>query len=364
MSLQIEKKRRLLYISVSKGIGIILVVTGHVVHGTVGNFIYLFHMPLFFMLTGYLLQNMKDRNFMIFIKAKIQSLYVPYIVTNGIFLIVHNFFFDIGFYADGYLNLHRIIRTKEFLKEIIGILTLTHMEQIAAPTWYIRVLFISCVLYLLMYKILKKEIYVSGICLVFIIGVYVALYIGVTLSSSVFIYTNLVMISLFFLRIGYIYRKVENAGKIKYSWIGIIIAFGILIILNMFFHINVVALKIENPLVFVVASISGMYLVVALGTKIQQLKIGKMLEYIGDRSLAILLLHCFAFKIINLMYAFVNQDKKSLRNIANGNNFIWIVVYILAGIIIPLIIKFVFDYLKRIYRKNERRRNNETTGNA
>lgn len=49
-------KERETYIDIAKGIGIILVVIGHL-HGInhiIHDFFYLFHMPLFFIISGYL----------------------------------------------------------------------------------------------------------------------------------------------------------------------------------------------------------------------------------------------------------------------------------------------------------------------
>lgn len=48
-------KERLLYVDTLKAFGIILVVMGHVFHDSdsiVSHFIYAFHMPLFFLLSG------------------------------------------------------------------------------------------------------------------------------------------------------------------------------------------------------------------------------------------------------------------------------------------------------------------------
>lgn len=45
---------RLRWVDVARGIGIVLVVYAHVASGPLRNFIFLFHMPLFFVLSGYL----------------------------------------------------------------------------------------------------------------------------------------------------------------------------------------------------------------------------------------------------------------------------------------------------------------------
>lgn len=72
-------KKRLDYIDIAKGIGIILVILGHRnVSQNIKQFIYAFHMPLFFMLSGYLFKY-KNQGFGRFIKAKAKSLLVPFL---------------------------------------------------------------------------------------------------------------------------------------------------------------------------------------------------------------------------------------------------------------------------------------------
>ena len=47
-------KKRLNYLDYAKGIGILLVVLGHIYNNSVKLWIYSFHMPLFFIISGYL----------------------------------------------------------------------------------------------------------------------------------------------------------------------------------------------------------------------------------------------------------------------------------------------------------------------
>ena len=53
MKMQTEKTSRILWIDVAKGITIILVVLGHSsLPSTISRFIWAFHMPLFFLVSG------------------------------------------------------------------------------------------------------------------------------------------------------------------------------------------------------------------------------------------------------------------------------------------------------------------------
>lgn len=71
--------QRVEWIDIAKGIGILLVLIGHVCdkHTFLWNFITLFHMPLFFIISGYVLK--LDKPIKLFLKSKLMTLWVPYV---------------------------------------------------------------------------------------------------------------------------------------------------------------------------------------------------------------------------------------------------------------------------------------------
>ena len=71
-----SRAERLSWLDVLKGIGIILVVIGHVYSNrTVFNWLYSFHMPLFFLVAGWVY---KEKSVLTDIKRRIQTIVVPY----------------------------------------------------------------------------------------------------------------------------------------------------------------------------------------------------------------------------------------------------------------------------------------------
>ncbi len=69
------------YISAARGIGIILVVLGHIIlSGPLYSFSYAISIPLFFFLSGFVFNNNKYDNFSTLIKSKWKSLILPYLV--------------------------------------------------------------------------------------------------------------------------------------------------------------------------------------------------------------------------------------------------------------------------------------------
>lgn len=76
-----KQVNRIEWIDIAKGIGIILMVIGHTgIGANVSRFIYSFHMPMFFVLSGILYNHEKYKSFRALLKARLYSLCIPYLV--------------------------------------------------------------------------------------------------------------------------------------------------------------------------------------------------------------------------------------------------------------------------------------------
>lgn len=92
------ENKRLNYISFLQFLGPILVIIGHAMNGLeynrilnpIKDWIYIFHMPLFFFIAGYLFiytDSVKKKGYKKFIKEKFWRLLFPYLVLNIVFII-------------------------------------------------------------------------------------------------------------------------------------------------------------------------------------------------------------------------------------------------------------------------------------
>ena len=76
-------RKRIQFFDLLRGVGIIFVVFGHVTHDMpVREFIYGFHLPLFFFLSGTLFRDRNLAGFAPFIRKKARSLLIPYVVLD------------------------------------------------------------------------------------------------------------------------------------------------------------------------------------------------------------------------------------------------------------------------------------------
>ena len=82
------EKTRLKYIDIAKGIGIFLVIWGHLIaDGFINNLIYSFHMPMFLFLSGYMLRIKNAALSGAFAKKLVKQLLVPYFVFSAVYLV-------------------------------------------------------------------------------------------------------------------------------------------------------------------------------------------------------------------------------------------------------------------------------------
>ncbi len=92
-------------LSIAKGIAIILMCAGHAEGpGIVINFIYLFHMPLFFIAAGYFFSKKYVTDPWLFCKKRFKGLYIPFVKWSVFFLLIHNLMFKIGILNEQYGN--------------------------------------------------------------------------------------------------------------------------------------------------------------------------------------------------------------------------------------------------------------------
>lgn len=87
-----KEKERIDYLDVAKGIGILLVVIGHIeyVSEPVRQYIVSFHMPLFFLISGMLIyyREEQQREWPELISKKITGIMIPYGVFSGLYFVI------------------------------------------------------------------------------------------------------------------------------------------------------------------------------------------------------------------------------------------------------------------------------------
>ena len=209
-------------ISIAKAMGIILMVIGH--SGCpqwLHNYIYMFHMPLFFFCSGYFFKPINNLSQIIsFSKRKIKGLYLPYIKWSIAFLLLHNIFFTLNIYNSlyGYNNIvSQPYSAIDFIKRFLNIvLTMRGEEQLLGGFWFLRVLFLSSILFTIISRLRNKYQIghpITMICLLCILYLTKISHLHVPIIGDI----PLICYGIIFLYLGYLYKQIEKISFYKIS---------------------------------------------------------------------------------------------------------------------------------------------------
>lgn len=142
------------WVDIAKGIAIIAVVLGHI------NFnwpegkllplsdmlIWLWHVPVFFMIGGFFLKGEKLLHPKIFILGKVKSLYLPILYIYIPVLLLHNLFIRIGFYDLNIEYYGKYVTEWHFMdlgKHLFAAVFFAGREPLLGAMWFVYVLFMA-----------------------------------------------------------------------------------------------------------------------------------------------------------------------------------------------------------------------------
>ena len=120
-----------------------------------------------------------------------------------------------------------------------------------------------------------------------------------------------------------------------------------------FLQLNMVL--VDGWLVFVdyAIAITGIIGVISISKTLAEYRISNVLEYVGSKTLYILVFHFLAFKLVSFIYLFCNNMPIDLLTqspvLKETNGWMWF-VYTIVGITLPLLLWELFHLhaLKRI----------------
>lgn len=367
-------------IDIAKAIGIIFVVIGHCCaiprHGGnvswqmyICDFIYTFHMPLFFFLSGYFFNKKFLDNKFNFIKKRITGLWVPYIKWSLLFTLLHNALLNIGMYGTFKGQEPIAFDAYGLIKHSIATLFFLGGDQLIGGFWFIPTLFYASIYSLFMIwciktivdKFTKQDnehtynmLVATGICLFIVLSALITYFsfsiskIGITnktfLASAIFLSGHLVAI---------FYRKykenIKNNAEILFICIGLIIS----TIITIYDPADFGEIHDWYDVIYIwFAGSIGTWTWVLISKFLAKWSspVISVLVYIGKNTMIILALHFTCFKLINLLkiyyYNLDNVVYGSFPIIANdpsSNNILWWFLYIIAGVFIPIAIKWSYD---------------------
>lgn len=338
----INNKKRELCFDIAKGIGIILMIIGHcgIKNQYVRNFIYSFHMPLFFLISGYFFKYREDKELL---KRNFKRLIIPYIITC-LCIIMYKIF--------------RLLLDKNFIE----ILETTKKWGLASlygsgsyepfgiryigAIWFLWGLFFS----LYFVNVTRKSKYQClWIVIIAYIGYKTSQYIWLPLSIQAG------MVASIFVYLGLLARKNDIFNK-KISKL-LIWAIVLIVIFCTVYCGKLYMVKnyYKNGFLDIIGALSASFLCIKLSQVLEKRTniIKKVLAVIGENSLIVLCLHLFALTCLRLKTVHNIMNNMGIEILSVRKVIIHILWVAISLTIIKLIIKIINKIKNGEWGKNK-----------
>lgn len=320
-----NKKERLTYLDVAKGIGILLVVIGHVYafnRQIVDRFfviwLYSFHMPLFFIISGMLIAYKDEKDIWKFVKKRIKGILIPYVFFSIFSIIVFAIVND--------FNREVFVQNVKATICGVGIDTL----------WFLPALFFGEVIFFVLRNLLKNKYVICIIsAIIYTLGNFMMKDYGL-----ICLFLGRICIAVGFIMIGnYTMNLIRKRNMPWYGLIVIAILSVILSKINGLVDLN--NLVFNNHILYLINSLIGTYLI---------LEISKLIDideitYWGRNTLIVMATH------LNIIYILFNK----ILGIYSFGYVTGMIVFVLLLAVERIIIYVVNRYMPFLMGRKQKR---------
>ena len=345
------------HLDIAKALGIIAVVYGHAL-GPYTVFVSLYHMALFFFISGYFYKDSYTQNPLTLVKKRIKTLYVPFITFGLFFGILHNYLYRINIYTDlipsVYNHTQYLATRSEYIINLLKILSFAKLEQLLGPLWFLPVLFCVNMLFLLanycIYRIkpANRELWLAvTIIAIFCVGF------SYYPEHNIFLRpVSIAMVTTVMFYFGNLFKKYESF--IVFNGAYALACFILLLASVPYGPIENGGHIFGSPSFYIGSSLSGIYLNLYIARKfVSDSLLKKFLLYCGKNTITILALHYLAFRSVSYLQVrlFDLPPYFTAQHPVLDASHGWWFVYTIAGVVFPLIGRLIYDRFKQILFK-------------
>ena len=361
--------KRIDEIDIIKAFAIIGMVWGHI--GLPGKqFIYLFHMAVFFICSGIVCKEKYSESMtglVKFTKNKIRSLYVPYVFCAILFTLLNNTFLRIGFYAPEecpYLCWKRIVI------DCLRALLFVRGTQLSGATWFLHALFFISEVHavgnflLCHFKVEKKCLVQSVVSCLMLFCLFV-LKSHLLNHKALYEYVSHFVLGYFAYCIGVNITDFKILSKLKDTTLSVRAVVFLLSLAVLLFGsrigsgISIASGNFQNPFYFFAMSLSGFFMLFCIALLVEHIVFAKAaFVFLGKNTLPVVLWHLLAFKFMNAFYVFLFCLDKSLVSAyptfygqMQERRFIIGGGYLCIGLILPVLLHLSRTKITALWRK-------------
>lgn len=347
--------KRIIFIDFIKGVAITCVVLLHIDYNFYNSSLFniksllggLWHVPVFFVVSGYFLSEQKLSKPLDFVKKKINPLYLKPLYLYLIVSACHNLFVKMGWVYEGAVEWS----FKEYIMVLIKNICMLAREDLCGAMWYVDSLLIGLITFSCLTYLINKIITSNSerIILRFII-IFTFACISNILTNKYNVTIPRIsnsLSALLLLQIGQLIGQVFNP---KYNNLSALI-FSIIIVSYYVVTDGSIALnnnRYSNIPQLVLSSVSVFYILAFIGNKFKKTKIIHLFSYCGSYSFWIMGLHFIAFKMCTSILAILHIDIIPGRYLTTPplrSDVVLLFVYLIVGLLLPIVMIKVWNWL-------------------
>ena len=331
-------KKRVVWIDYAKAFAMLFVIIGHVETGSrLTNWVYSFHMPLFFFLSGITLKADRGGKYQYIDKLlkRIIGAYLAYSILYFIYDVVQ------------VIILHKEI---DLIKTFCGIFVQMRGTEWSIGLWFLPLLFITEIfVHVLITKIESRQYLIMLLATA-------AGFLYARMSRQVLPWgIDAVPIAALFVWLGYCYKsktifnRLHEEVSLKLRMILCLTALLINLIVGKW-NVILIGGSVDmhkmiygNPALYIIAAISGIIFISLVCQILSTRLTSRLLQYIGENTLHIYCIHGLVLAVIKKIYEIIQQAEQFVCN------SIGIQLLIACGTLsFCLIIIYVYTVTKRI----------------
>ena len=285
-----DKEARNQIFDISRGLGIFLVVWGHVTSNPASIYIYSFHMPLFFFLSGIFHRNEQFTNFL---NKKFKRLIIPYLYYSILIYLFYLAWFSVFLEIESFN-----------FKNILNIIPFN--DTVSSPLWFLISLFEVSLIFFLLELLFKNDLILTFLAI--LLGLILVL-----ISKKVEVFVNYFFIAsscsmLMFFSLGHLIARFKSmlvTKKQHFIIIIFILFMASFLLLNLHYNNKVDVRSFyfgEVQWVFPPIAILGIIVTLLGSIILGNIPIlAKVLSYLGINSLGIFIIHLPLFEFARPM---------------------------------------------------------------
>lgn len=370
-----QRKRSTCFTMV-KAIAIICVVLSHAgISGWLSHFVFIFHVPIFFLCAGYFFHTKYLNDAHSFVMHRVKGLYWPFVRWSVFFLVIHNLLFTCGILSEqpqfgnatmGVLHPYNWTQWSQHLWSIVFNMS-GYNDFLCGSFWFFRALFVASLLFLVLFKILRKNsrfaqdkqagwaLLGCGVLLTLwktTCGIHVT---GLAQGG----YRELLGLS--FMAAGFLLRQYKVMERLTWK---VAVPCAVLLLVASFLFPSSMAFNGKTlDFVSIFLPAIAAFIAIAYGCQFIDRRdtfVKRSLVHIGDNTLYIFAFHIVAFKVVSALkvacYGLPWEAVGGHPTVLNpASNVLWVILYLIAGVGLPLLWMAGYRRVQVYVKKGEAR---------